>query len=560
MTSVLDWLDYASEHQGIHFAEPGGGWTFVSYATLGHDSARVAGLLKGRGARPGEIVSLLVSEPKEFVPAFLGTMLAGLTPSPIAAPVTLQGNDRYVEHVADILRVARPSVVLSDATLLDIAVKTANITEGTTAVLLEEISSLPIEGSYRCPPADLQLLQFTSGSSGTPKGVRVSRENLAANVSSIHQWLGITEADSCSSWLPMYHDMGLIGTFLGSVVAQIDLWLMSPIDFLRSPLRWLEVHGRHGATVTTSPNFGYAYAAKRVRPEQLQDLDFSSWRVAMNGAERIDPGAAAAFTELLAPHGFRSTAFTPCYGMAEATLAVCGVPPGSGARTVRLAGGLRTGEPVIAVGEGRLGIADPDDDGKSLTSCGPPVAGTRVDVVDEDGNPLPAGCFGEIRVQGDSVAHGYLAATSSASSNFTDSGLRTGDSGFLLDGELFVVGRIGDSLKVRGRKVHAEDLEIQLAAVGIGGGRCAVALGASQNAQHVVVLVESGESAWLDGALSVIRAATDDAVQVTVSRATRGAIPRTSSGKPRRRLIWQQFLAGEVIGELVHGRSPVPAV
>lgn len=139
----------------------------------------------------------------------------------------------------------------------------------------------------------------------------MSQDNLAANVRSIHEWLGITAADSCSSWLPLYHDMGLIGTFLGSLTAQIDLWLMSPLDFVRDPLRWLEAHGRHGATVTTAPNFGYGYTAKRVRPQDLEGMDFSRWRVAMNGAERIDPRAAAAFGALLAPHGFRTTAFAP---------------------------------------------------------------------------------------------------------------------------------------------------------------------------------------------------------------------------------------------------------
>ncbi|MFB7292525.1 AMP-binding protein [Actinacidiphila glaucinigra] len=561
MHTVLEWIDHAADDRGIHFSDSVTGWSFVSHSTLAGEAHRVAALLHAHGAQPGDVVSLLVNEVRDFAPAFLGTMLAGLTPAPIASPLTFQGNDRYTEHVTDVLKVAEPALVLSDASLAEIAEKTSAQLGGGSVILLEESAGLSVGDSARRTPAELGLLQFTSGSSGSPKGVRVSRDNLAANVRSIHEWLGTTASDSCSSWLPLYHDMGLIGTFLGSLTARIDLWLMSPLDFVRNPLRWLEAHGRHGATMTTAPNFGYGYTAKRVRPQDLEGMDFSHWRVAMNGAERIDPRAAAAFAALLAPHGFRTTAFAPCYGLAEATLAVSGVTPGSGARTVRLEGGLHPGRPVVPTGRGELGTVHPDGGASWLTSCGPAVPGAAVDIVDEDGAVLPEGHFGEIRVRGTSVAGGYRSRVPDASSNFTDDGLRTGDAGFLLEGELFVVGRVGDSIKVRGRKVHAEDLETGLTAVdGIPSGRCAVALGTTGEAHHVVAVVEAGDSGWLDGALAVIRAATDDTVRVTVVRAARGGIPRTSSGKPRRRLLWRRFQDGAALGEVVHGTAPAAPV
>src|SRR5690606_13127543 len=264
---------------------------------------------------------------------------------------------------------------------------------------------------------------------------------------------------------PLYHDMGLIGTFLGSVVAQIDLWLMSPVDFIRSPARWLDCHGRHGVTITTAPNFGYGYATSRVRDEELAGADFSAWRVAMSGAERVDAGVVADFTTRLAPYGFDSRAITPCYGMAETTLAVTGVRPGLGARIVRPAGPVDTGAPVTVAGTGTLGADRPEEPAGWIASCGRPVPGTAVEIVDDDGTPLPDGTFGEIRVSGTSVADGYETADPAANRAFGDDGLRTGDAGFLLDGELYVVGRIGDSLKVRGRKVHAEDLEAALVSV-----------------------------------------------------------------------------------------------
>jgi len=555
-SGVLKWMDGPSASRGIRYAEPDGSWTFQSYGELAADAYRVAGLLRGLAPyppEPGGDVSLLVADSKRFVPAFLGTMLAGLTPSPIASPLTFRDAAHHARHVAGVVAASGSAVVLSDPSLQGVARQVTERTGVGTPALLDRVADLPFDESARGAPAEVALLQFTSGSSGKPKGVRVSPENLAANVRAIHDCLGITPDDICSSWLPLYHDMGLIGTFLGSVVAQIDLWLMSPLDFIRRPARWLECHGRNGATVTAAPNFGYGYTSRRTRPAELDGMDFSGWRIAMNGAERIDPRVVADFAGLLAPHGFRPTAFGPCYGLAEATLAVSGVRPAQPARMVRLAGGLRSGEAVTVVGEGTLGVDRPALGETWLTSCGGPVAGAAVQIVDDSGRPLPDGHFGEIRVQGESVAHGYESVDAAASRNFTPDGLRTGDSGFICGGELFVVGRVGDSLKIRGRKVHAEDLETALTGVpGISGGRCLAALGTADSAEHVVVIVEAADSRWLDGALSVLRAATDDDLAVTIVRGERGSIPRTSSGKPRRRLVWQQLLDSRLPGDVVY--------
>jgi acyl-CoA synthetase (AMP-forming)/AMP-acid ligase II len=550
VASVLDWLDDPAASRGIHFAEANGGWQFQPYTEIARDAQRVATLLVESGARPGDVVSLLVAESTNFVPAFLGTALAGMTPSPIASPVTFQGH--YAEHVAEIVSAADPAVVLVEQSLEDVARQAVRTVGTGRPVVLDAIADLPLGEYTRADAPDVALLQFTSGSSGTPKGVRITPDNLAANVAAIRGWLGVTPDDSCASWLPLYHDMGLIGTFLCSVVSQVDLWQMTPVDFIRSPLRWLECHGRHGVTITTAPNFGYGYTSNRVRPEELDGMDFSSWRAAMNGAERIDPKVAADFAAMLAPHGFRPSAFAPCYGLAEATVAVSGVAPGAGARIVRLAESLRTGEAVTIADKGTLGVDRPEDGGRWLTACGAPVPGTAIQIIDEDGTPLPEGHFGEIQVQGTSVAAGYQSSYPGASSNFTADGLRTGDSGFVLDGDLFVVGRVGDSLKIRGRKVHAEDLETTLTGIpGIPAGRCVVALGNSEEGDHAVVIVEAKENAWLESAVALLRSVVDDTVHVSIVKVKRGTIPRTSSGKPRRRLIWRQFQEQELAGDVI---------
>lgn len=549
MNTVLDWLDDPVPGRGVHYYRPDG-WHLRSYQEIAVHARRIGALLRESGVTRG-VVSLQIEDPETFVPAFLGTMYAGLTPSPIASPVTFTNHDSYSDHAASILAAAAPAAVLTDGAMRQLAADScakAGLPE--PLVLPEELPD--VRGAVR-RDAELALLQFTSGSSGTPKGVRVTADNLAANVGAILGWLGVTSEDSCSSWLPLHHDMGLIGTFLGSVVAQIDLWLMTPLDFIRSPARWLEAHGKHAVTITTAPNFGYAYAASRVRDTALEGTDFSTWRVAMSGAERVDPKVAADFATRLNPYGFSTAAFTPCYGMAETTLAVTGVVPGTGAKIVRPAGSLVTGEPVTITGTGVLGFDRPEDPERWLSSCGVPVPETTVDIVDDDGKPLPDGSFGEVRVSGASVALGYQSPDPNASAPFTADGLHTGDAGFLLDGELYIVGRIGDSLKVRGRKVHAEDLEAALAAVpGVPAGRCAVVLGSSGGQGRAIAVVESQDDTWLPAVTTMLRTSLDASVAVTVLRTRRGVIPRTSSGKPRRRLMWQQAGDGTLPGDILH--------
>jgi acyl-CoA synthetase (AMP-forming)/AMP-acid ligase II len=562
MENVIDWLREPAAHRGIHFSERGDGWTYRSYAELARQAKQIASLLSGTGVRRGDLVSLVVAEPRDFVPAFLGTLAAGAVASPIASPLTFPSS-RYTEHVAQILAVARPRAVLSDAALFALTRQAATLIGGQAQVItMDGFEQLPEARPVPIPASGLQLLQFTSGSSGTPKGVKVSKANLTANVSSILTWLEVTEDDIAASWLPTYHDMGLVGTLLGSVAAQIDLWMMSPVDFVRSPLRWLELFGRRGATITASPNFGYGLVAKKVAPAELAGMDFSRWRVAGSGAERVDPKVTAVFARLLEPHGFRSTAFAPSYGMAEATLAVSGIRPGTPCRMIRHDGNLRPSEPVAVQQTEILGRHLPQTPGW-LSSCGSPLPDVAVDIVDEQGRPLPEGHFGEIRVHGPGVTQGYAALSPNASSNFKPDGLHSGDGGFVLDGEVFVVGRLGESMKIRGRVVHAEDVEQLLWEVkGIGLGRCAVALGTTSDGNEALLVVESEGAQWLQGALGVIRSATDVDLHVEVVRVTRGGIPRTSSGKPRRRHMWTLFHNDEFPGEPVHRSSlaqPVPA-
>lgn len=543
---MLDWIDRPRPERGLSIHTDAGAWVRCPYPELAARARSFAGRLIDREVPAGAVISLLASDPLEFVIAFAGTLLAGCTPSPIATAVAFRDAEQYAEHVAGILHGARPSLVLADRTLrptADRAARDAGLPE--SVVSLDDIAATGGRSAeWRRPPAELALLQFTSGSSGHPKGVRVSRRNLERNLASIRAWLDWGPDDGVATWLPLYHDMGLIGALLTPLSVQANVWIMTPRQFLRTPERWVECFGRMGATIATAPTFGYGYVAGHVREEHLAANDLSGWRVAIVGAERIDPAAMAWFTHVMAPHGFPREALAPAYGLAEATLAVTGVRPGADAPVVRIADvGLAPGRPVEVVERGRLGIDGVGGSGW-LTGCGTPVAGGRVRIVDEDGRDLPERCIGEIEVTGESVALGYRDPEG-RETPFAGGTFRTGDAGFLLDGDLYVIGRLGDRMKVRGRVLHAEDVEAAVAGVpGVPPGRCAALLGSTPDADLAVVVVQSQTTGWADGVMALLRSLTADTTHLAVFQAPRGSLLRTSSGKVRRRVMWHQLGEG----------------
>jgi acyl-CoA synthetase (AMP-forming)/AMP-acid ligase II len=381
----------------------------------------------------------------------------------------------------------------------------------------------------------------------------VTSANLDANVAAIQSWLGWGPDDAGTTWLPLYHDMGLIGALLTPVASGSDLHLLTPDQFIRKPIRWLRALGELGATITTAPSFGYSYAARRVKPADIADMDFSRVRVAIMGAERIDPASMSRFTALAGPRGFDPGSLVAAYGLAESTLAVCGTKPGTRANLLRLElGSLRDGEPIDVVDTARLGDSGVDE-GNWLTGCGKPVDGTTVHVVDENGAELPDGTVGEIRVRGTSVAHGYRSADPESATGFARDGLHTGDAGFIVDGELYVIGRIGDSIKVRGAKLYAEDLDAELGRLtGLPAGRNTALLGSVGGTDTVAVIVEDTGTPWLDAIAPALRAMVSDTTAIAVFRGGRTTVERTSSGKPRRRVLWRRLLDGQAPGELVY--------
>jgi acyl-CoA synthetase (AMP-forming)/AMP-acid ligase II len=326
---------------------------------------------------------------------------------------------------------------------------------------------------------------------------------------------------------------------------------LTPEQFIRDPKRWVECFDRGGATIAASPSFGYSYAARRLTSDDLAGFDFSGWRAAIVGAERIDPVMVHDFTSLVAPFGFDPSALIGAYGLAESTLAVTGARPGDGSPLVRVEStAVEPGSPVGAKRDGLLG----QDRGSTehLAGCGRPIGGMSVRILDDSGAQAAEGCIGEIVIAGTSLGDGYVLADGSKI-DFVADGHSTGDAGFMQAGELFVVGRIGDCVKVRGAMVFAEDLENELASVAeLRHGQVAVLVGRSDGVDRAVVLIESSNpQPWrdkVDKIVATLWSRTSPEFDCSVYVGRPGAIDRTSSGKPRRRVLWRGFLAGELTG------------
>ncbi|HEX8363467.1 MAG TPA: AMP-binding protein, partial [Longimicrobium sp.] len=526
---LLAWLHDPSADRGIHFAQADGSWSFCAYERLAEMARAAAAGLVGQGVSGNEVVALIGRSTPELVAAFFGTLLAGATPAPMAPPAAFQGQDAYGDHTRGVLRRTRPALAVADAELLEELVP---IVAGVSRLAC--FDSLRGDGAARAEPAEIALLQLTSGSSGAARAVRIPRSALEANVAAIGRWLRWTPDAPFVSWLPLYHDMGLVGALICPVVNGGDLWLFQPEHFIRDPLRYLRCLAGSGAELSAIPAFGLDLSVRKVAPAALEGLDFSRVRGMVVGAERVRAETLERFHAFLEPYGLRRDALLPAYGLAEATLAATGVPPGRGwmAATVDPAS-LVPGHAVRTLDVG----------GAVVTGCGVPLDGVSVSIVDESGAPLADGHVGEIVVSGASLSAGYLGEPPSEGGE-----LRTGDGGFVLDGELYVLGRLGDSIKVRGRVLFSEELEAALAGLGASSQRAAVLLGSHEGAPTAVLLTEEPDPAWRAAAVKLLRRQADGA-RVAFVAVPRGGIARTSSGKPRRRPLWDAFVAGRLPGK-----------
>ena len=531
----------------------------VGFGELHERARRAAGALLDAGVRRGDRVAIVAPTGWGFCDAFFGAVLAGAVPVPLYPPVRLGRLDDYHAATATMLGRVEARVVVADPKvrlLLGESLDRARPPLGclTTTALGE---GAPRDESGAMTPDALGLIQFSSGSTAAPRPVALSHRALMAQCEALPALFPPVAAGERAvgcSWLPLYHDMGLIGCLLEAVYVGGDLVLIPPERFLVRPSLWLRAIARHRARVSPAPSFSYALCARRIRDEELTGLDLSSWTYALCGAEPVAADALRAFADRFARFGFAATSLMPVYGLSESSLAVTYSPPG---RPLRLA----------RVDAARLAAAGEVTDGeREIASVGVPVPGTEVEVRDEHGNSLQDGRVGRIFVASPSLMDGYFGDPEATARTLHGRWLDTGDLGFWHGGELHIAGRAKDVIIVRGANHAPQEFEAPVDAVpGVRLG-CSVAVGfepPGTGGEELLLLVEraTGAAGEGDAALaSAVQAAVVAATGVrphTVEVLAPGTLPRTSSGKLRRRESLARFLAGTLTPPDATGAVPM---
>lgn len=567
VSSLTGWLEEPPTDRGINFYD-GSRWKHVSYAELADGVFAAAAHLREQGVYRGDRVAVVLPSGETFARYFFGTLLLGATPTPIAPPG--YGGDDYTGFLLSRLEVLRPSCVIAEHdTIAQFTPLTAFLVAPLSATALfrfiapEEAPCLGrVNGAEPFGPEDLALIQFTSGTSSLPRAVTLTGSAVLAQIGMLERALPCGPRVSFSSWLPLHHDMGLIGLFLTPVVLGAELWLMRPEHFVHRPLEWLATFGRHGAGISGVPCSVLARLVRRTTPESLKGMDFRDWRRLIVAADRITYPTLQDAYRLLAPYGLAPSTITPAYGMAEATLAVAMTSQGSPANAVSLESADFRGDAAVRVAA-EHSIADRPDGGQAgghpVVSCGHDVPGVEITVTGDNGEPLADGHVGELRVRSPALAKGYVGDPA-AGDRFTAAGFRTGDLGFRRHDQIYVLGRVGDSVRVRGRFVTAEDLELALLPVfGLPRDRIAVVLRDSRGSAVTLVAVQQ-QSVTIDPAriADVLSAFGLDPLRFCVVRVPRRSVPRTTSGKLRRGQLWLELETGRLRADVRYAAAAFP--
>ena len=535
----------------------------LTYLELWRRAAGVCETLRTR-ADAGDRALLIFPPGLDFLVAYFGCLMAGVIPAPLMPPRRAGARDASAAILGD----CRPRFALSLSSQLsgDGADLRARLspTTGLDWIAADLIAPLDAFDAAAARHTECALLQYTSGSTSSPKGVMVSHANLVVNLEMIRKAFGNDRASSYASWTPLYHDMGLILNALQAVYVGAPCYLMAPVNFVQRPLVWLEVLSRHRIEVAGCPNFGYDHCVDRFRPEAVEGLDLSAWRVAFNGAEPVRAETLERFARTFAPYGFRASSFYPCYGLAEATLLVSGGARGEGAVKRRL-------DPV-AFHERRVASASAGG-GTTFVACGRALEGEHIAIVDpQDRERLQAESIGEIWVRGPHVAKGYFGREELSEATFRariagEEGewLRTSDLGFVdADGNLFVVGRIKDLIIIRGANHHPQDIERTVEechpALSRHGG-AAFSVEGDRGEERLVVVQELERAQRrgrdLEEIEDCIREAVAETHDVSPHRIVLirpGSLPKTTSGKIQRALTRRLFLERRL--ELAESATP----
>ena len=558
LTEVLDWhVRINPDRPHIRLYSDGGDGDVITFRDLKEGAEGVARGLHQSDFRPGQSVVIMLPTGRDYFFTFFGILLAGGVPVPIYPPARPTQIEDHLNRHAGIAANARALTLITVAE----AKRFARLLRARTETLKEVVTPEELMnrgGAFTPPPVkagDTAFLQYTSGSTGNPKGVILTHANLLANIRAMGQTLEVGAEDVFVSWLPLYHDMGLIGAWFGTLYYAVPLVIMSPLMFLARPQRWLKAIHRHRGTLSAAPNFAYEMCLKKIDDGDIRGLDLGSWRCALNGAEAINPDTLRRFQERFRPYGFRADAMKPVYGLAECSVGLA-FPP------------MARGPLIDAVDRERLahaGVAEPVPKGATgaveFVACGRPLTGHQIRIVDPAGRELPERHEGRLQFRGPSATQGYFRNPEGTRQLFDGEWLNSGDLAYVAGGDVFITGRTKDIIIRAGRNIYPAELEDAVGDLdGVRKGGVAVFGSADPETgtERLVVLAETRirQPADVERLQSAINALAVDMVggpPDDVVLAPPRTVLKTSSGKIRRlacRELYEQGLIGKPQGEV----------
>ncbi len=543
-------LDYAATgYSGASFYSARGDLLQVrSYRDIRDHAKSLARRMIRAGLTAGSRVALIAETDADFVRAFFACQYAGLVSVPMPLPVAFGGRAGYVEHIKLMLGVAKATAVLCPGPFLEMVREAAGSFDLRAVGTFDTFDDVPDTG-VDLPTIgqdDLSYLQFSSGSTRSPAGVAVTQRALMANLRGItHHALQMREGDRCVSWLPFYHDMGLVGFLLAPVAAQVPVDYIATREFARRPLIWPTLMSQNGGTVSYSPSFGYDLCARRVKEGATDHLDLSQWRVAGIGGDMIRPGVLSRFADAFGACGFKKEAFVASYGMAEATLGITFAPLDRGIELDTIDLDLLEQEARAVPVEGENSHSRT----RAFVLCGQVLPGHEVEIRALDGASLPDRRVGRIMFRGPSLMREYYNSHEETTRVLSDDGwLDTGDLGFVLDGSLIVTGRSKDLILVNGRNIWPQDIEwlIEHEVEGVRNGDVAAISVDEAESENVVLLVqcrttdETARATLRQAIAETVRAAVG--INCMVVLTPHNSLPQTSSGKLSRARARQMYL------------------
>lgn len=550
--TLPDALDYAAQGEtGFNFYTARGKLSDVlPFSDLGAQARTAAHHVLGSGVRPGDRVALLAETAPAFLVAFFACQYAGAIPVPMPTPVAFGRRESYIDQIRNQITSSGAVMVVASADFLPFVHEATERLSLNFIGTLDDLLAMPTDKALSPGgPGDLCYIQYSSGSTRFPKGVAVTHANLMANCSAMNTAVSIVQGDRGISWLPFYHDMGLVGFMIGCLAAQTTVDYLPTEDFARRPLTWLRIISENRATFSYSPSFGYEFCSRRFSSAIATepDLDLTSWRIAGIGGEMIKPQVMKAFAEVVGPYGFSEHAFNASYGLAECVLGVSFSQPGTGIILDHIS--------KLDLGDHRRAVPVPDDGsgiGRTFVACGTVIPGHIVEIRDDGGKVLTEREVGTVFVSGPSIMQGYYGDPGATAECIVDGWLDTGDLGYFHGDQLVIVGRAKDMMIVNGRNYWPQDIEWTVERIdGMrSGDAAAFTLDADDGSEHPTILVQCRpfDPAIRSALTADVRSRVQDQVGLMcdVILVPPRSLPKTSSGKLARVKAKMSFLSGEI--------------